>query len=444
MNPISTILSILLVIVFFGTMIFLHEFGHFISARLCHVKVLEFALGMGPKLLSFKSKKSETLYSLRLFPIGGYCAMLGEDESDEVKGKDEAFCNRPRWQRFIILISGAGMNLLSAFLAMCAVLTFNPVTFSTKVSGFYCPSYSAGLNVGDVITHVNETEVQTEEELAAAIDALKNDTCAFTVLREGESVTLPAVGLPQCRKDGEFYRTMDFYVAGEGEHETQVVQFHAASAAAGLTFGDVITHINSRRTPTYSDVSWEVMLAADSPSTITVLRENEDKSQEEITIENVVFPVESEDGILVGSIDFGLEKRNVHGLFDTLGAAFSECVSTGKIIYRSLIQMIAGRFGTAAVSGPIGLAGTISEYAEHGVGPLLHLFVLISINLGLCNLLPLPALDGGRLLFVSLEMIRRKPINPKYETLIHAVGLILLLVLTGVIAILDIIRLIGG
>ena len=81
MNPISTILSILLVIVFFGTMIFLHEFGHFISARLCHVKVLEFALGMGPKLLSFKSKKSETLYSLRLFPIGGYCAMLGEDRA---------------------------------------------------------------------------------------------------------------------------------------------------------------------------------------------------------------------------------------------------------------------------------------------------------------------------------------------------------------------------
>ncbi|MBQ2252462.1 MAG: site-2 protease family protein, partial [Clostridia bacterium] len=112
--------------------------------------------------------------------------------------------------------------------------------------------------------------------------------------------------------------------------------------------------------------------------------------------------------------------------------------------YRSLVQMIAGRFGTAGISGPIGVAGTIGEVASYGFAPLLQLFVLISINLGLCNLLPLPALDGGRLLFVILEMIRRKPINPKYETAIHAVGMILLLALTGIIAVMDITRLIGG
>ncbi len=440
----SILLTILLVIVFFGAMIFLHELGHFVAARLCHVKVLEFALGMGPKLLSYKSKKNETVYSLRLFPIGGFCSMLGEDESDEVKEKEEAFCNRPRWQRFLILISGAGMNLLTAFLAMCAVLVINPITFSTKVDGFYCPSYAAGLEQGDVITHVNDTEVKTDEELYAAINALGNETATFTVLRNGENVTLPAVGLPQCRKDGAFCRTADFRVTGQGEHETEVMRFYAASAEAGLVSGDVITHVNGKRTPAYSDVSWEIMLAADSPCTLTVVHTNEDGSTVTKTLVNIVFPVSSEEGVLVGNVDFGLEAKEVNGVFSLISTSFTECISTGKIIYRSLVQMIAGRFGSAAVSGPIGIAGTISEYASYGIGPLLHLFVLISINLGICNLLPLPALDGGRLLFVVVEMIRRKPINPKYETLIHAVGLLLLLALTAVVAVMDIIRLIGG
>lgn len=449
MNTISTLLTILLVIVFFGAMIFLHELGHFIAARLCRVRVLEFALGMGPKLLKFTSKKTGTVYSLRLFPIGGFCAMLGEDEDDTIKENPEAFCNRPRYQRLIILLAGAGMNLLSAFLAMCALLTMNTTAISTRVSGFYIPSYAAGLEVGDVITHVNETQVQTEEELFSAIESLKNDTVSFTVLRTSEdgatsTVTLPEVGLPQYRKDGEFYRMADFRVSGEAGRETEVISYYAASAVAGLRSGDLVTHINGQKISVYSDASWEIALAADNACSLTVLRTNEDGEEETVTLNDIVFPVSSEDGVVMGNIDFGFEERTIEGPFDLIGTAFSECVSTGKIVYRSLIQLIAGRFGTAAVSGPIGIASTIAEYASYGLEPLLNLFALISINLGLCNLLPLPALDGGRLLFVLVEMIRRKPLHRKYEALIHAAGLVLLLAFTGFVAVMDVIRLIGG
>ena len=444
MSTISTLLTILLVVVFFGVMIFLHEFGHFIAARLCHVRVLEFALGMGPKIVSRTSKKSGTVYSVRLLPIGGFCSMLGEDEDESVKGNEAAFCNRPRYQRFIILVAGAFMNLLTAFLAMCVVLCIQSGYTSNTVQGFYIPSYAGGLEIGDVITAVGDTEVTTEAELNAAIDALKNDLAVFTVERDGKSVTLPAIGLPQYRKDGELYRMADFLVSGESGNETTVTHYTTASSRGGLMTGDVITHVNGRAVRVYSDISWEIALAADSPCTIDILRTDENGNETKVKLENIVFPVTSEDGVVMGSIDFGLQHKPLPGLFGTLGRAFEECVSAGKIVYRSLVQMIAGRFGTAGISGPIGVAGTIGEVASYGFGPLLQLFVLISINLGLCNLLPLPALDGGRLLFVILEMIRRKPINPKYETAIHAIGMILLLALTAFIAVMDITRLIGG
>lgn len=447
MNVISGILSILLVIVFFGTMIFLHELGHFVVARLCHVRVLEFALGMGPKLFSRTSKKTGTVYSLRLLPIGGFCSMLGEDvgKDEEADANPEAFCNKPRYQRFFILIAGAAMNLLSAFLAMCLLLGINGTHVSNTVSGFYIPSYAGGLEVGDVITAVNETEVETEDELLEAIDRLKNDLVTFTVERDGKTLTLPEIGLPQKRVDGVFYRCADFYVSGkDGEVETRVEGYYAASAAAGLKSGDTVTHVNDTAVSVYSDISWEILLAADTPTSLTVQRPNGDGSTETVVIEDIVFPVSSESGVLVGSVDFGFEQQPFNGAWDFLSTAFRECVSTGKIVYRSLIQLIAGRFGTAGISGPIGVAGTISEYVSYGLEPMIQLFALISINLGLFNLLPLPALDGGRLIFVILEMIRRKPLNPKYETAIHAVGMLLLLALSALIAVFDIIKLIGG
>ncbi|MBQ2252615.1 MAG: site-2 protease family protein, partial [Clostridia bacterium] len=246
MSTISTLLTILLVIVFFGVMIFLHEFGHFIAARLCRVRVLEFALGMGPKLLSHTSKKSGTVYSLRLLPIGGFCSMLGEDEDDSVKGNAEAFCNRPRYQRFIILVAGAFMNLLTAFLAMCVVLCIQSGYTSNTVQGFYIPSYAGGLEIGDVITAVGDTPVETKEELLEAIDALKNDLARFTVERGGKSVTLPEIGLPQYRKDGEFYRMPDFLVEERDGRETTVSYYTCPSAEGGLITGDVICRVNGR------------------------------------------------------------------------------------------------------------------------------------------------------------------------------------------------------
>ena len=281
--------------------------------------------------------------------------------------------------------------------------------------------------------------MESEDDISAAVRSLGNALCTLTVERDGEEITIGNIALPQDEEDGTFYRVPDFLV-GEGDaRPCEVTHYHAASASAGLNSGDVIRAVNGKKTPVYSDITWEIGLAGDSPVTLTL-----DRGGEEVTLQGIVFPVTSQDGIILGSPDFGLAAKPLEGVFPTLGRAFSECVSTAKVIYRSLIELVAGRFGTAGLSGPIGVGKVVEEAASYGILTLLELFVMISINLGICNLLPLPALDGGRLIFVILEMIRRKPVNQKYETMIHTVGMVLLLILTALIAAQDIFKLIGG
>ena len=378
------ILYILLAVLFFGFLIFIHELGHFIVARLCGVKILEFAIGMGPKILSRRSKKSGIRYSLRLFPIGGFVNMLGENGMEAVQGssddsdsesKDEkdsffvnsddeqkeappvdeelakqAYCNQSVWKRILISLAGPLMNILLGFVLMFVLVIVTKDGLGTTVVHSFpegATSVSSGLQAGDRVVKIGDSSVHTLYDLNYEISEQGYQPLSVVVEREGERVTLENVTFPVAVESNTPFGLRDFYVLRETE----------------VTFGTLVQH--------------------------------------------------------------------------TFWRSYS-CV---KMVYDSIEGMFTRRYSVDAVSGPVGITRVITEAAKTSWLNVLHLLILISINLGIMNLLPLPALDGGHLLLYVIEAIRRKPLKPEIEGIINFVGLVLLLGLALLITIKDVIAL---
>ena len=340
-----------LILTFFllGVLIFVHELGHYLTARACGVTIHEFAIGMGKRLGGFTSKKTGIMYSFRILPVGGYVAMAGED--DEVDDPN-AFNKKNVWQRMLILVAGAGMNVLTGFLAMLILTT------GMTLSGYKMPS----------------TQI------------------------------------------GEFEEA-------------------ASSYASGLELGDIVLSVDGTRVHTGYDLSYEIMHSGYKPVDVVVLR-----GGQRILVPDVVFPSGESEGVMFGGMDF-----RVVALDDTVGNVCKVTVfrstSAIKMVFDSIGGIISGRYSISSMSGPIGVSSAVSEVASQpmAVWNILYLFALIAMNLGVMNLLPIPALDGGRLFFRIVEVLRfGKPIKPEVEARIHGMGMALLLLFTAVIAFKDI------
>lgn len=338
---------ILFAILFFGVIILIHELGHFTVAKLSGIKVNEFAIGMGPKLLSFG--KGETKYSLRLIPMGGYVQMEGEDEASE---DERAFNQKPVWKRFLVVIAGAVMNIILGLVLVAILLTQQNLIGTTQIAGFHenASSQSSGLQEGDVITHINGTSVWSDRDISFLMARDRDGVIDFTVKRDGQKTELKNVKFDTREVDGQTVITFDFIIIGENK-----------------TF-------------------WNV-----------------------------------------------------------LKTSFLETASMARLVWLSLFDLVTGRFGLSDLAGPVGTVSVIAEATTSG-GFLnaLSLMAFITINIGVFNLLPIPGLDGGRLFFLIIEGIRRKPINPKREGMIHAIGLVLMFALIAVVTFNDILRLIRG
>ena len=347
----STFLTIVLALLVFGFLIFIHEFGHYIFARIFKVKINEFSIGMGPKLVWYDSKKTGIRYALSMFPIGGYVAMAGEDDESE---DPNSFDKKPAWQRFIITAAGAAVNLIVGFLIVTILVGIVPVG-DTTIANFY-----------------------TEEQTG----------------------------------------------------------FEISSEDSGLKVGDVVTRVDGKRVTILDELSYEIMRRGTKPLDITVIRDGK-----EITVPDVVFPGMTEEGQTFGMMDFQVfaAERSFGKL---MSHAFKKSVLTVRMCWESIYDLFTGRYTFEAVSGPVGISSAIGDAAEHGAAAVLNIAALISINLGFMNLLPIPALDGGRLITLLIEMISRKRLPRKVEGMINAVGLSLLLALSFVIMIKDVFSLI--
>ncbi len=334
----------LVAILLFLVLIIIHEFGHFIAAKLLGVRVNEFAVGFGPKL--FSKKWGETNYAFNLIPLGGYCAMEGEDEGS---ADQKAFCNKAPWRRFLIVIMGAVFNLILGFIIVMLILAPTK-TFTTTTIAEFMPgavSEQSGLHVNDKILKVDGRTIFSTYDLSYAFTNVKDGKIDITVLRNGKKQLLNDVKFDSESYEGMDFLTVDFKVYGEKR-----------------TFGTFL--------------------------------KNTVKTSASYTV----------------------------------------------VIWRSLVDLLSGKYGISQVSGPVGVTVVIADAAKQSIQNLLPLMAFISINLGIFNLLPIPALDGGRLMFIFYEMIFRKPVPQKYESVVHTVGFIVLIGFMALILIKDVLGLI--
>jgi len=342
----------LFALLFFGVIIMIHECGHFACAKLFKVKVNEFSLGMGPAL--FKRKKGDTLYALRLFPIGGYVAMEGEDDASE---DDRAFNKKPVWQKMIIVVAGALMNLILGFILMVLLLTTSTDLIGTNtIKEFYPDAVSSqyGLQAGDRFVEIDGHHVWSELDLSFLMSRSQDGVFDFVVERDGEKVTLNDVHFATEQQNGITLIQYDFIIIGE------------------------------------------------QPGFLNIVKN-----------------------------------------------AFTQSASIVRMVWLSVFDLVTGRYGMSELAGPVGTVDIIADVTAQAVSSgsltnLLTIMAFITINVGVANLLPLPALDGGRFLFLAVEAVRRKPVNPKYEGYVHAAGLALLLLLMVVVTYNDIARIVHG
>ncbi|MFW5976704.1 MAG: RIP metalloprotease RseP [Bacillota bacterium] len=353
----TTVVSFIFVL---GVLIFFHEFGHYIMAKRAGIRVIEFALGWGPKLISHK--KGETTYSIRAIPIGGFCNMAGEflpgdeDELDEkerkvyldAREKGECFHQKSILDRFLVIFMGPFMNFLLAVLIFILVFSIFGVpteSSNTTIIGDVTPGQparEAGIRPGDEIVAVNDQEVENWEEMSSIIHN-SEDELIISYRRDGN--------INEVTVNPEYNEEVDSYIIG--------------------IYPDVI--------------------------------------------------------------------RERAGILEAIKLGFMQ---TGQIIFATIagfVQMISMR-SAEGVGGPIMIASIVGEAAQLGINRLLNWTAIISINLGIINLVPIPALDGGRILFLFFELIRGKPVDPEKESFVHFIGFVLLMILMVFVVYKDIVR----
>lgn len=428
----SKAFPILIAILFFGLIIFVHEFGHFIFAKLFGVKVNEFALGMGPTIL--KKQGKETKYALRLFPIGGFVSMEGEEEES---GDERAFCNQAVWKRMIIIAAGATFNLIMGVIA-CIILVAAPwekpaegevpLVATNEILQFYEGATSnseGGLKAGDKLLKIDGKRVYSDYDISFLMQRNTSGKYDFVVLRDGEKTELTDVPFAK-RTGGNFSYDPDCVISSvSGKLKDQ-----------GLKDGDKIIKVNDAEITDNETLMNEINADEDYIYNFTVIRGEETLTFTDVKMNTVtVF-----DFIILGE-----EKT-----FGTvLSTAFGYSFSLGRMVYLSLFDLLRGQYGFNDLAGPVGTVSVIADVAGESVATadwtqMFMLMAMIAINIGLFNLLPVPALDGGHLFFMLPELIFRKKIPQKYESYIHAAGLVALLAFMAIISAGDIWKLISG
>ena len=347
----TVIFNIILFILILGFIIFVHEFGHFIFAKITGVYVYEFALGMGPKLFSKKGKETE--YTLRAIPIGGFCQLAGEDiEDDNLKKvpKNRRLQSKTCFQRFLIMFFGAGNNFISAILILFFIslvwggTTMDPVITSIDKD---LPAYDVGLKKGDIIKNINGSKVTTSDDISL-----------FLTVADPEEKTTIVVE----RKGKE--KTFKFKPEKVKENDQTVYRY----------------------------------------------------------------------GI-------GMQQSREYGFINAIKYTFKKTGALFKQMAYTVKYLFTGGIKLNQLSGPVGIYSIVGEQSKTGFANVLYLVAYLSINVGFINLLPLPAFDGGHILFIIIEKIKGSPVSPELENKIHTIGLMLLMGLMLIITINDILRL---
>lgn len=448
-SVLTTIALILIGVLLFELIIFIHEFGHFITAKKSGIKVNEFSLGMGPKIFSFG--KGETKYSLRVFPIGGFCAMEGEDEESP---EPRAFNNAKVWKRMIVVIAGAVMNIILGFVLMFVVVVQQDSYSSTEVQSFPATSFSSctGLQSGDVIKEINGYGISTSMDFNYPISTaeLKTvDGSTLEIYKEdcGNNLYNMAVSLVQDKNN----KLSDEQVSKVNEllskSTNEIVKAKSKEDAYSI-YENYYKEINDACG--IKDYKVEKIVEKETrkryTADILVERNGEEKLLKNVQFFTYTTKDNSDPQV---SIDFYVKPID-KTIGSVLSQTFKQTISTCKMIYASLGGLLTGKFGLKDMSGPIGIASAVTTVASESlssgfmsaVNSIIYVMMIITVNLGLFNMLPFPALDGGRFVFLIIEAIRGKSVPRKVEAIVNGIGMGLLILLMILITANDIFKLI--
>ena len=423
-------------LVVLGVLVAFHELGHFLAARWVGVKVLKFSLGFGPKL--FGRKMGETEYLLSAIPLGGYVKLFGEDETEATTQEDRtrSFAHQRLWGKVLIVAAGPGFNFILAYFIFAGWLatgtplfvpTFQDLTPDIEAMVPGSPADTAGIQIGDRVSRVNGRDISTRTELFDAV-AKSNGQALTLEIKRGEQVKTLTVTPTTTPGPHASAQEPGYYLGVEETPPlvTSVMQGSPA-AKAGLQAGDHVVNIEGQTIHTWSQMTGIVKESPNRQLKVEVLRE-EHRVSLTVTPSAEKAMVNGQ-SVEVGKIGISGPGRSIMrsstpllSLYDGLGATWGWTELTAIGLYK----MVVGDISSKNIGGPLTIAKISGEAAEQGASSVIFLIAILSINLGVLNLLPIPILDGGHLLFFLIEGILRKPLGERQREVAQQAGLVLL------------------
>ncbi|MEE0468515.1 MAG: RIP metalloprotease RseP [Blautia sp.] len=416
-------MKILIAILIFSVIIIFHELGHFLLAKRNGIKVTEFSLGMGPRLLS--TQKGETRYSLKLFPIGGSCMMVGEDDDDDSEG---SFNKASVWARISVVAAGPIFNFILAFvfaMIITSVAGYDPARVLQVEEN--SPAAKAGLQEGDIITEFQGRNIVLGRDLDSymMLHGLEDEDITLTYKRDGKEKEVSF----EAYSEEKYMLGFSYVPTPDSEPEITQVVLNGAMMEAGVQAGDIIREINGEAIETSQEIQeyWEKNPLDGSEISLGIERDGE--------VQTISLKPQMTKQIDTGFVyNLYREKTNFLGVLRYSASEVRYWISN---TIESLMMLIKGQFSVNDLSGPVGIIDVIGDSYEEAKEEgtvmvwlqMLYWAILLSANLGVMNLLPIPALDGGRLVFLAVEAVRKKKLDPNVEGMIHFAGFVLLMLL---------------
>ena len=426
-----TILAFLFVL---GVLIFVHELGHFLMARRIGVRVLTFSLGFGPKLLTFK--RGDTEYCISAIPLGGYVKMAGENPEDSRTGAPDEYLSKGKWQRFQVLIMGPVMNIILAVVVMAVVFyqgaqvplyeqqqvvvgTFSDTSVAQK----------AGVQVGDHIVTIDGKPIDTWDQFSMAILPKAKRQVELGIVRGGKPLQISVVPLGQGK-----YELGDIGVMPLVHPEFAELNVNEPASEAGLRKGDVVFAAGTEQNIGYDHLIAAIRGSEGKPLPITIRRGD---AFQTIT----VTPRKIRDTVVIGAHIYPFETRTVEpGPWQAVKLSFSKNWEWATQIVQTIIGLFTRETSVKQLMGPVAIADLSGSAAHAGWIELFSLMSMISLNLGLLNLMPIPVLDGGHIFILALEGLARRDFSMRVKEKMLLAGFVLLLMLMATVIYNDLMR----
>jgi len=434
-------LTLILLIFILGIIILVHEFGHFITAKKAGVHIYEFSIGMGPIIKTHKGKDGIN-YNIRAFPIGGFVSMAGEvyedDDSEKLK-KEDFMCNKKWYQRVIILAAGVFNNFVLAIVVLFVMgLIWGAESLEPKIDKVlpYYPASETNIKKGDLITAINGHKVKSWDVAKIYLVMEEDDNIYDITVKhsDGKEETIPiratteedninSIQISYEDKDPEVLSAVPLennnYALVSEEGKAQVASITLKSEDGNKKVYEVIS----------DNVTKEVELVENEKENTITIKENGNVTK--ATIEKAQEN---------GKLGLNIEEKTEKGFFASIKYAFARFTSLISSMWITVVNLFTGKIALSNLSGPVGIYQAVGMSAAAGIKYVVYLIALLSINVGLINILPIPAFDGGRIFFLIIEKIKGSPVNQKFENWCHTIFFILLMLLMIYITIFDIIR----